>query len=130
MRLQEVLADRAAARLYGSQSFEKGLRHVVRRQIEFHHFAGKEIQEAVGSGRALQNLYALEIQSEKMLEEQIDHAINRPTSEDDTHPSPAERFRLASRVICQNAPTSSGSMWDLFTDREAITREMSPDGTE
>ena len=103
---------------------------MVRRQIEFHHFAGKEIQEAVGSGRALQNLYALEIQSEKMLEEQIDHAINRPTSEDDTHPSPAERFRLASRVICQNAPTSSGSMWDLFTDREAITREMSPDGTE
>lgn len=124
-RLQEVLADRAAAGLYGSQSFEEGLRHVVRRQIEFHHFAGKEIQKAVESGRALQNLYALEIQSEKMLEDQIDHAINRATSEDDTHPSPVERFRLVSRVICQSAPTSSGPMWDLFADREAITGEMS-----
>jgi Zn-dependent protease with chaperone function/tetratricopeptide (TPR) repeat protein len=124
-RLQEVLADRAAARLYGAQPFEEGLRHVVRRQIEFHHFARKEIKEAVESGRALQNLYALEVQPEKMLEEQIDHAINRQTSEDDTHPSPVERFRLVSRVICQRAPDPSGPMWELFADREAIAKEMS-----
>jgi Zn-dependent protease with chaperone function len=124
-RLQEVLADRAAARLYGARPFEEGLRHVVRRQIEFHHFAGKEIQQAVESGRPLQNLYAFEIQSEKMLEEQIDHAINRQTSEDDTHPSPVERFRLVSRVICPQAPTPAGPMWDFFADHEAITREMS-----
>ena len=124
-RLQEVLADRAAARLYGARPFEEGLRHVVRRQIEFHHFAGKEIQEAVESGRALQNLYALEMQPERALEEEIDHAVNRKTSEDDTHPSPVERFRLVSRVICPYTPPPSGPMWDLFADREAITREMS-----
>jgi Zn-dependent protease with chaperone function/tetratricopeptide (TPR) repeat protein len=124
-RLQEVLADRSAARLYGAQPFEEGLRHVVRRQIEFNHFARKEIEEALKSGRALQNVYALEMQSEKTLDEAIDHAINRQTSEDDTHPSPVDRFRLVSRVICQNAPAPSGPMWDLFADREAITKEMS-----
>jgi hypothetical protein len=97
---------------------------VVRRQIEFKHFASKEIEEALKSGRALQNVYELEMQPEKTLEEAIDHAINRQTSEDDTHPSPVDRFRLVSRVICQSQLAPSGSMWDLFTDREAITGEM------
>jgi tetratricopeptide (TPR) repeat protein/Zn-dependent protease with chaperone function len=124
-RLQEVLADRAAARIYGVQPFEEGLRHVVRRQIEFRHFADKKIQEALRSGKALQNVYALEMQPEKALEEAIDHAINRQTSGDDTHPSPVDRFRLVSRVVCQNRPAPSGPMWDLFADHEAITREMS-----
>ena len=124
-RLQEVLADRAAAGLYGAQPFEEGLRHVVRRQIEFNHFAGKEIQEALRSGRALQNVYALEVQPEKALEEEIENAIDRQTSEDDTHPSPVDRFRLVSRIVCQNQLPPSGPMWDLFSDREAITREMS-----
>jgi Zn-dependent protease with chaperone function len=124
-RLQEVLADRASARLYGAQPFEQGLRHVVRREMEFNYFAGKEIKEALESGRALQNLYKLEISPEKTLEEAIDQAINRQTSEDDTHPSPADRFRLASRVICQSQPSPSRPMWDLFADRDAISNEMS-----
>jgi hypothetical protein len=98
---------------------------VVRRQIEFNHFAGKEIQEALRSGRAMQNVYALEVQPEKTLEEEIENAINRQTSEDDTHPSPVDRFRLVSRIVCQNQLAPSGPMWDLFSDREAITREMS-----
>jgi Zn-dependent protease with chaperone function len=124
-RLQEVLADRAAAHIYGAQPFEEGLRHVVRRQIEFGHFAGKEIQEALQSGRALQNVYALETQPDKTLEEAIDKALNRPTSEDDTHPSPVDRFRLVSRAACRNQQAPSGMMWDLFVDGEAIAKEMS-----
>lgn len=124
-RLQEVLADRAAARIYGARPFEEGLRHVVRRHIEFKHFTNKEIKEALRSGAALQNVYALEIQTEKPLEEEIDNALNRQTSEDDTHPSPVDRFRLVSRVVCQNQPVPSVPVWSLFTDREAITKEMS-----
>jgi len=124
-RLQEVLADRGAARLYGARPFEEGLRHVVRRQIEFKYFAGKEIESALKSGRALQNVYALETPTDKTLEETIEQAINRQTTEDDTHPSPVDRFRLVSRVACQNHPAPSGPMWDLFADREAITKEMS-----
>lgn len=124
-RLQEVLADRAAARLYGARPFEEGLRHVVRRQIEFKYFTGREIQDALKSRRPLQNVYALETPAEKTLVEAFDQAINRQTTEDDTHPSPVDRFRLVSRVVCQNHPGASGPMWDLFADREALTREMS-----
>jgi Zn-dependent protease with chaperone function len=123
-RLQEVLADRAAAQIYGAQAFEEGLRQVVRRQIEFEHFAGKEIQEALRSGRALQNVYALEPQAEKILEETIEKALNHRTSEDDTHPSPVDRLRLVSRVACRNQATPSGLVWDFFADREAIAKEM------
>jgi Zn-dependent protease with chaperone function len=124
-RLQEVLADRTAARIYGAQPFEEGLRHVVRRHIEFNHFADKQIQEVLRSGKALQNVYAVEMQSEKTIEDAIERALNRQTSEDDTHPSPTDRFQLVSRVACQNQPNPSGPMWDLFADREAITNEMS-----
>ena len=113
------------ARIFGAQSFEEGLRHVVRRNIEFQYYANKEIQESLRSGRGLQNVYVLETQTEKSLEEAIDSALNRETSEDDTHPSPMDRFRLVSGVSCQNRPVPSGAMWDLFRDREAITREMS-----
>jgi Zn-dependent protease with chaperone function len=123
-RLQEVLADRAAAQIFGPQAFEEGLRHVIRRQIEFQYFAGKEIEEALKLRRPLQNVYTLETQPEKKVEEAIDRAVNRQTSEDDTHPSPVDRFRLLSRVVCRDQPSSSSSMWDLFTDREAITTEM------
>jgi tetratricopeptide (TPR) repeat protein len=124
-RLQEVLADRAAARLYGAMPFEEGLRHVIRRQIEFNRFAGKEIQEAAQSGRALQNVYALPVKAETAVEEDIHKAINRETSEDDTHPSPADRFRLVSRIVSSQPPGPSGPMWDLFRDRDTITKEMS-----
>lgn len=64
-RLQEVLADRAAAGLYGAQAFEEGLRHVVRRQIEFRYIAGMELQEARGARRPFRNLYTLHVQGEE-----------------------------------------------------------------
>jgi Zn-dependent protease with chaperone function len=57
-RLQEVLADRTSARLYGARPFEEGLRHVVRREIEFNYFAGKEIKEALESGGSAKPLRA------------------------------------------------------------------------
>src|SRR6516225_381359 len=93
--------------------------------MEPNRLTDKEIREALNSGRTLQNVYALETQQEKTLEEAIDSALNRQTSEDDTHPSPADRFRLVANVVCRNQPGPSGLMWDLFADREAITKEMS-----
>ena len=97
---------------------------MVRRQIEFNHFASKEIEEALKSGEALQNVYALEVQPEEALEEAIDHAINRQTSEDDTHPSPNDRFRFTRKIVSQSEPPISGMVWDLFADRAALTGEM------
>jgi len=124
-RLQEVLADRASARLYGAKPFEEGLKHVVRRQIEFNHFAGKEIEDAFRANRPLHNVYNLETTPVKDVEEAIQKALNRPTTEDDTHPSPTDRFRLVNRVVGGNASDVSGRMWDLFKDRDALTAEMS-----
>lgn len=124
IRLQEVLADRAAVRLYGARPFEEGLRHVIRRSIEFNQLADTEIKEAVQAGRSLQNMYALEPHQEKAVDEDIENALNRTTSEDDTHPSPVDRFRLISQVVSVNQSDRSGSVWELFADREAITTEM------
>src|SRR4030095_1216297 len=52
-RLQEVLADRVAVLHYGASNFEEGLKHVVRRHIEFDHCVDKEINEAVSVRRTI-----------------------------------------------------------------------------
>ncbi|HWN97706.1 MAG TPA: M48 family metalloprotease [Blastocatellia bacterium] len=124
-RLQEVLADRVAAAKYSPQAFEEGLAHVIRRQVEFEDIAYREIANANTARRDLQNLYELKASEEQQVEEKIKEAINRPTSEDDTHPSPVERFRFARRVTCNHELAPAGMVWDLFTNRVAITDEMS-----
>ena len=128
-RLQEVLADRVAVRNYGAGSFEEGLRHVIRREVEFNRVASKEIQDATEARRDLKNLYHLQVSPEtfdqQMIETEINDIITRPTTEDDTHPSPIDRFRLAQRIACDNPPSSNAMVWDLFASRESLTAEMS-----
>jgi Zn-dependent protease with chaperone function len=128
-RLQETLADRVAVRNYGAEAFEEGLRHVIRREVEFNHVASKEIEAATEARRDLNNLYQLHVSQgafdTQMIETEINNIITRPTSEDDTHPSPVERFRLASRIVCVRPAPPNGMVWDLFADRESLTAEMS-----
>jgi len=124
-RFQEVMADRVAARNYSPQAFEEGLRHVIRRHIEFEDVAYWELHDAAKSRRALQNLYELPVSNATAIEEKISEALARQTSEDDTHPAPAERFRLASRVTFKGELPPSRMVWELFTDRAALTDEMS-----
>jgi tetratricopeptide (TPR) repeat protein len=128
-RLQEILADRVAVRNYGAESFEEGLRHVIRREVEFNSVASKEIEDAAQTRRDLKNLYQLQVSPEafdqQMIEKQINDIITRPTTEDDTHPSPIDRFRLAQRIVCDNPPSSNAMVWDLFASRESLTDEMS-----
>ncbi|HEV2664635.1 MAG TPA: tetratricopeptide repeat protein [Blastocatellia bacterium] len=128
-RLQEVLADRVAAQKYGAESFEEGLRHVIRREVEFNSVASKEIEEAAQARRDLKNLYQLQVSPEsfdqQMIETKIEDIITRPTTEDDTHPSPIDRFRLAQRIVCNNPTSSNAMVWDLFASRESLTAEMS-----
>ncbi|MGH9766076.1 MAG: M48 family metalloprotease, partial [Blastocatellia bacterium] len=128
-RLQEILADRVAVRNYGAESFEEGLRHVIRREVEFNRVASKEIEDAAEARRDLKNLYQLQMSREtfdqQMLETEINDIITRSTTEDDTHPSPVDRFRLAQRIVCNNPPSSNAMVWDLFASRESLTAEMS-----
>jgi hypothetical protein len=123
-RLQEVLADRVAAQKYGAAPFEEGLRHVIRASIEFHTAAGLEVQHALNRRRAVQNVYALEPPKSADVERQVGEAISRPTTEDDTHPGPLDRFRLVSRVSGAAVDVDPAMVWALFSDREALTREM------
>jgi tetratricopeptide (TPR) repeat protein len=126
-RLQEILADRVAVYQYGAAAFREGLTHVVRREIEFMHLADGEINASYTAKRALQNLYELKVENDTVkgqLDVQFNETINRPTTEDDTHPSPADRFKLADRMALRDTPRVTGQVWDLFKDREALTGEM------
>jgi tetratricopeptide (TPR) repeat protein len=123
-RLQEVLADRVAAAKFGSQSFEAGLTHVVRKSAEFNFVASREINESAASKRTLQNLYELTGSENPDIEAAATLQLNRETSEDDTHPSPSDRFRLTRKIGAQSEPALTGMVWDLFTNRKALTIEM------
>jgi Zn-dependent protease with chaperone function len=126
-RLQEILADRVAAYHFGVQAFRDGLNHVVRRELEFDHVIGKEIDAALSANRAFQNLYELAVNDDTAkseINEQVSAVMNRPTTEDDTHPSPADRYRFIEKMRAADVAPLSGEVWDLFTDRAAITAEM------
>ena len=128
-RLQEILADRVAVYNYGARAFEEGLTHVIYRDAEFQHLAVREINAASAARRSLQNLYELPEarggEAERDVETAFRESLGRATSEDDTHPAPSERFRLARRVKSKGEPVADGTVWELFADREALTREMS-----
>jgi Zn-dependent protease with chaperone function len=128
-RLQEVLADRVAVRNYGAPAFEEGLRHVIRREVEFHRAATKEIDAASEQRRDITNLYQLpaaqDNTDERMIQDEINDIITRPTKEDDSHPSPIDRFRLASRINSTPQLPADAPVWELFADRRALTEEMS-----
>ena len=74
-----------------------------------------------------QNLYELTVESDHLkgqLEEQVAAAITRKTTQDDTHPSPHDRFTLAARITSRPYFPIRGQVWDLFKDRAALTAEM------
>jgi hypothetical protein len=123
-RLQEVLADRVAAARYGAKAFEDGLTHVIRKSAEFDVVANREIRESANTRRALQNLYELSLMANDEVEKNVQEALGRETTQDDTHPSPTDRFKLTRRIASQTEPPLSGLVWDLFKDKAALTREM------
>jgi Zn-dependent protease with chaperone function len=123
-RLQEILADRVAAQIYGAQAFEGGLTHVIRRSLEFEAAANQEIKQSIETERPLQNLYELPAPQGGMVATAFDKALNRQTSQDDTHPSPRDRFRFIARLQQPSCPPRTGEVWELFNNPEAIRNEM------
>jgi hypothetical protein len=51
--------------------------------------------------------------------------LHRATSEGDTHPCPADRFRLVREVRGETWASDTTMVWDLFENRDALTKEMS-----
>src|SRR5690349_16564749 len=69
-------------------AFEEALTHAIRRYIEFPAAANREIALALNDGRSLHDLYGIALEKENSIQDEIENNLNRPTSEDDTHPSP------------------------------------------
>ncbi|MBK8806730.1 MAG: M48 family metalloprotease [Bacteroidales bacterium] len=123
-RLQEVLADNVAAKTYGKLAFQNGLTYVIKREIEFNLFANIEIDEAKKVDRPFNNLYELSGNSTESIDEELNNSLNRKTTEDDTHPSPIDRFRFISNVNNININYDSSKIRDLFLNWDSITHEM------
>jgi Zn-dependent protease with chaperone function len=123
-RLQEILADRVAAQTYGASAFEGGLRHVIRQSIAFDHWSEQEIKNAIKSGWPVRNRYGSDAPHDPRSDTDYIKAIEEPTTEDDTHPSPIDRFRMIAGSSAPSRASSSHFVWELFSDRDAVAREM------
>ncbi|RPH26061.1 MAG: hypothetical protein EHM93_19730 [Bacteroidales bacterium] len=123
-RLQEVLADNVAAKTYGKLAFQNGLTYVIKRDIEFNSFANIEIDEAKKVNRPFNNLYELSGNSTESIDEELNNSLNRKTTEDDTHPSPIDRFRFISNINNININYDTSKIRDLFLNWDSITKEM------
>ncbi|HSQ24036.1 MAG TPA: hypothetical protein VLN44_06490, partial [Pyrinomonadaceae bacterium] len=86
--------------------------------------ATQAINESAHAQSALQNLYELPLTDNPEAKEAAQRVINRETSEDDTHPSPCDRFRFTRKITSQSEPPISGMVWDLFKDKAGLTKEM------
>jgi tetratricopeptide (TPR) repeat protein len=128
-RLQEVHSDLVAARAYGPTVMKEGLKHVVRRCVEFDQCMRQRLSDAVcGVTRSSDFYYPsvrLGIEDREEIETIIHELFDRPSSEADTHPSPRERFILLDRVMPEDliAP-DDGPVWGLFANREPLLQEM------
>ena len=130
-RLQEILADRVAIQRFGFDAFQQGLTHVIRKSFVFDHAVDLEINDAIESRRPLANLYALPEPNTGDVAQEIDQevaaALEEDTTEDNTHPSPKERFRLGQRVVGATSGFASGVVWDLFSNPESLMAELTAD---
>ena len=129
-RLQEVLADRWAARTYGADSFERGLRHVIVSELRFDAHAHAAIREVLEAKQGLRNIYEHKLTtpaaSEAEVATKLEELIHEEPSPYDSHPRPADRFRWAHAIARRESgdDRSSEPSWALFADRGEIEERM------
>jgi len=123
-RLQEVLADHVAAKTYGKAAFQNGLTYVIKRDIEFNKYARQEIGDAQDHHRPFNNLYELSGDLSDSIEKELQTALDRETTEDDTHPSPNDRFRYIANINDSYINYDTSKIKDLFINWDEITTAM------
>jgi Zn-dependent protease with chaperone function len=130
-RLQEILADRWAAFAYGADAFARGMRHVIARSVRFDAHVQSALGEVIEEQRPLRNLYRYRVKGkvpdETELDRAIDEAINAEPSPYDSHPSPAQRLALIAALPARDveaSPDDAREVWDLFSDRRELERQM------
>jgi Zn-dependent protease with chaperone function len=127
-RLQEVMADRFAATIYGGAIFAEGLRHVTRRSVQFSAEAGAFVERAKEKRTAIANLYvAPEAGAVNVAEVDaaIEKAMTDPGSPYDSHPPVARRIDWVARFQTPAAAAAlTAPAWSLFSERARIEAEM------
>lgn len=131
-RLQEILADRWAAHCYGADAFERGLRHVITRTVQFEAHVSAVLTEVVEQKEPLANLYRHEPRvGASDVADEIEKALSAEPSPYDSHPAPRERFRLVRRLVGAPESTDDGRRaLDLFADADAVERAMTEEVRE
>ncbi len=147
-RLQEVLADRWAVLAYGSKPFRRGLRHVIRRSVEFESHLARSIADATSAAKAekkarkrgdadagelamaITNLYQHVPRApadDDKIEDQYLEQLDAPPSPYDSHPSPRERLAAAKAMSIEVAGgegEDEQEAWSLFDDQDGIEERM------
>jgi Zn-dependent protease with chaperone function len=129
-RLQEALADRWAAFSYGSEPFERGLRHVIERSVRFDAHINSTLNEVVQAKRALGNLYRYRPESppdDTEVARAVEEALQSPPSPYDSHPAPSDRIAWVRALAASPAVSSMddrAEVWALLSDRDEIERLM------
>jgi Zn-dependent protease with chaperone function len=133
-RLREIMADQFAAVAYGGQAFADGLRHIVRRSLEFDRNVDLLANRAQAEARPIASLYAppaapaqgpVAVPSD--VEAKYQERMNDPGSPYDSHPPPGARISWVGRLTVETgAPPADAEhpAWTLFGNREALEREM------
>ncbi|MCA9031212.1 MAG: M48 family metalloprotease [Planctomycetaceae bacterium] len=127
-RLQEVLADRVAVKLYGASAFSEALRHTIRRSLEFNLCINRVVPQMAFEKATIQSFVELPTQLELSDQTAIDGALDdiwkRATTEEETHPSPRDRVRLA-RDLGVDFPIQSNLAWNAFGEAsDKVRRDM------
>ena len=127
-QLQEVVADRAAAKAYGAEALSAGLEHVVRRGVEIDAHLDATLKEVLEHKLALANVYAFTPRKRPEtaeLEAEIARLRDAEPSADDGHAKLSDRVRRLT-----DEPTREpnvGDAWSIFESREAIEMQVTDD---
>jgi len=114
-RLQEINADRVAARAFGKEAFEEGLRHVIRRDVALRYQQAIAQNELPGGEAATfesetnSRLSHIRAEVRRQVEVDVAQLWDAKTSEDDTHPCPADRIQLIARLATTPASRNGGN---------------------
>ena len=144
-RLQEVLADQIAAINYGASAFASGLKHIIRRSIEFDMIVNSEIDNFVKNDSKVTNFYSMVLPDSwvtthgdgpvdnetdgktplQLVEERYKDAYSRPTSSYDSHPAATLRIELVNKIegACGEAD-SNKSAWELIDNPKQLQEKM------
>lgn len=123
-RLQEILADRVAARSYGSATFGKAL-HTTIEQAQRFTLASEFVVEGVLAGKhGISNLYhqaqdAFVDSTE--LQKRTEKELNEEPSPYASHPSGAQRIKLVNELqFASPKHPDDRPAWDVFRDWEEM----------